>query len=62
MVYNGKTTQEWLTREYLAITTEKLESFMLTAIFDSKEERDIMSAVISNAHIQTKIPDIEDGE
>jgi len=35
---------------------------MLTAVINAKEERDIMTADIPNAFIQTKLPDIKAGE
>ena len=62
MVYNGKPTQEWLSGEILAIPTAALESIIMTAIVDAKEERNVMSTDVPNAFIQTKMPDIEDGE
>jgi hypothetical protein len=43
MVYNGKPTQEWLLREDSTSPTAALESIMLTAIVDAKEDRDVMT-------------------
>jgi len=57
MVYNGKPTREWLSREDSASPTASLESIMLTAIIDAHEGRDVMSADIPNAFIQTSMPD-----
>jgi hypothetical protein len=37
MVYNGKPTRKWLSREDASSPTAALESIMLTAIVDSKE-------------------------
>ena len=37
MVYNGKPTREWLTREDSASPTAALESIMLTAVIDAHE-------------------------
>jgi len=37
MVYNGKPTQEWLSKEDAASLTASLESIMLTAVIDAKE-------------------------
>ena len=62
MVYNGKPTREWLSREDSASPTAAQESIMLTAIVDAKEGRDVMTADVPNAFIQTKMPDVKDGE
>jgi hypothetical protein len=43
MVYNGKPTREWLSREDSASPTAALESIMLTAVIDAHEERDVMT-------------------
>jgi hypothetical protein len=58
MVYNGKPTRKWLTREDSTSPTAALESIMLTAIVDAKEGRDVMSSDIPNAFIQAKLPDL----
>ena len=34
----------------------------MTAIVDAKEKRDVMSADVPNAFIQTSMPEIKDGE
>ena len=62
MVYNGKPTRKWLSREDSASPTAALESIMLTAIVDAKEGRDVMMADVPNAFIQTKMPEIKDGK
>jgi hypothetical protein len=49
MVYNGKPTREWLSREDATSPTAALESIMLTAIVDAKEGRDVMTCDIPNA-------------
>ena len=59
MVYNGKPTREWLSREDSTSPTAALESIMLTAIVDAKEGRDVMTCDIPNAFIQTRLPNIE---
>jgi hypothetical protein len=59
MVYNGKPTRKWLSREDLTSPTAALESIMLTVIVDAKEGRDVMTADIPNAFIQTKLPKIK---
>ena len=60
MVYNGKPTREWLSREDNASPTVALESIMLTAIVDAKEKRDVMTADIPNAFIQAQMPNLDD--
>jgi hypothetical protein len=62
MVYNGKATREWLSREDSTSPTAALESIMLTAIVDAKEGRDVMTSDIPIAFIQTKLPNVEHGE
>ena len=62
MVYNGKPTREWLSKDDAARPTASLEAIMLTTVIDAKEGRDVMTADIPNAFIQTKLPDIKDGE
>jgi hypothetical protein len=60
MVYNGKPTREWLSREDSASPTVSLESILLTAVIDEKEERDIMTVDVPNAFIQTALPQGEE--
>ncbi|MGC8483971.1 MAG: hypothetical protein ACP5OE_10060, partial [Thermodesulfobium sp.] len=60
MVYNGKPTREWLSREDAASPTVALESIMLTAIVDAKEKRDVMTADVPNAFIQAQMPILDD--
>ena len=62
MVYNGKPTREWLSKEDSTSPTVSLESIFLTAVIDAKEERDILTADIPNAFIQTEMPPPEEGE
>ena len=62
LVYNGKPTREWLSREDAASPTVALESIMLTATVDAKEHRDVMSADVPNAFIQAHMPDINDAD
>jgi hypothetical protein len=58
MVYNGKPTQEWLSREESTRPTAALESIVLTAIVDAKEDRDVMTCDIPNALIQAELPNL----
>jgi Reverse transcriptase (RNA-dependent DNA polymerase) len=63
MVYNGKPTRDWLSKEDSSSPTVSLESIFLTAALDAKEHRDILTADIPNAFIQTAIPqDMNDNE
>ena len=62
MVYNGKPTREWLSREDSASPTTALESIMLTAIIDAFENRDVMTVDVPNAFIQTMMPEPKPGE
>ena len=57
MVYNGKPTREWLSREDAASPTAALESILLTATIDAKEHRDVMTADVPSAYIQCPIPE-----
>ena len=62
MVYNGKPTRKWLSRDETASPTVALESTFLTGIIDAKEGRDIMTCDVPNAFIQAEIPTPEKGE
>ena len=62
MVYNGKPTREWLSKEDLASPTVSLELIFLTAVIDAKEGCDILTADIPNAFIQTEMPPPGEGE
>ena len=62
MVYNGKLTREWLSREDAASPTVATESIFLTAVVDAKEGRDVMSGDIPNAFVQTEMPEPKPGE
>ena len=55
MVYNGKPTREWISREDVNSPTVSSESVFITAGVDVKEERDVMSSNIPNAFIQAKL-------
>jgi hypothetical protein len=62
MVYNGKPTREWLSREDSSSPTAALESIMLTAVIDAHEERDAMTCNIPDAFIQALMPKVKDGD
>ena len=56
MVYNGKPTREWLSREESASPTAATESVMLTSFIDAYEQRDVMTADVPNAFMQAELP------
>ncbi|MGC8497872.1 MAG: hypothetical protein ACP5NL_07805, partial [Thermoplasmata archaeon] len=60
MVYSGKPTREWLSREDAASPTVALESIMLTAIVDAKEKLNVMTADVPNAFIQAQMHNLDD--
>lgn len=62
MVYNGKPTREWLSREDAMSPTATLEALFITAVIDAHEGRDVMTADVPNAFIQAKMPEVKDGE
>ena len=62
LVYNGKPTREWLSREDTSSPTVSQEGLHLTIAIDAKEGRDIMSADIPNAFIQTRMEKIKKGD
>ena len=56
LVYNGRETRKWLSREETASPTVSLESINLTLAIDPHEERDVMIADVPNAFVQTCMP------
>jgi Reverse transcriptase (RNA-dependent DNA polymerase) len=61
-VYNGKPTREWLSKEDASSPTVMTESIMLLATIDAYEGRDVMTADVPNAFIQTRMPEVKEGE
>ena len=57
LVYNWKPTREWLSREDTSSPTVSQEGLHITLAMDAKEGRDVMSADIPNAFIQTRMRD-----
>ena len=55
-VANGSVQCKWMEKEDTASPTTALESVLLTAAIDAKEERDVATVDIPNAFIQTEIP------
>jgi hypothetical protein len=62
VVYHGKPTREWLSREEAASPTAALESILITGVIETKEERVVMICDIPNALIQAYLPKKEPGE
>ena len=62
MVFDGRKTQEWITKEDSPSPTATLEGILLTLTIDAHENRDVMSADVPNAFIQTEMPEIKQGE
>ena len=56
LVYNGKNTREWISREDKSSPTVLTESLMLTCTVDAAEGQDVMSLDIPNAYIQALVP------
>ena len=52
---NGSTQRTYTAREEAASPTAMTESHIITAIIDAKQNRDVMTADIPNAFVQTKI-------
>jgi hypothetical protein len=62
MVYNGRPTREWISREDSSSPTAALESIMLTGVIDAHEGCDVMTCDIPNAFFQASMPEIKTGE
>ena len=55
-VYDGSWTREWLNKEDTTSPTSSTESILLTGVIDGHEGRDVMTANIANAFVQTPLP------
>ena len=62
MVFDGRKTREWITKEDSASPTATLEGLLLMLTIDAHENRDMMSADVPNAFIQTEMQEIKQGE
>ena len=62
MVFDGRKTHEWITKEDSASPTATLEGILLTLTIDAYEMRVVTSADVPNAFIQTKMPEVKEGE
>ena len=61
-VFDCRATREWLTKEDSASPTATLEGIMLTITIDAYEGRDVMTADVPNAFIQTDMPEVKPGD
>ena len=61
-VFKGSETREWLSREETSSPTASQEAIACTCVIDAKEDRDVMSADIPNAFIQTLMPEVKEGQ
>jgi hypothetical protein len=52
---NGSTQREYIEREDAASPTASTDSIILTAVIDAKQNRDVMTADVPNAFVQTEI-------
>ena len=59
---NGSTQREYMDRDEAASPTAMTESIIITGVIDAKQRRDIMTADIPNAFVQTDIDKKEIGE
>ena len=60
--YNGAPTRAWLEKEDSASPTASTESITLLAALDASEGRDVMTADVPNAFVQTPMPEAKIGE
>jgi hypothetical protein len=59
---NGSTQQEYTDREETTSPTAMTESYLITAVINAKQGRDVMTADIPNTFVQTDIEDKPNGE
>ena len=57
LVYNGKGTRSWISRDIKSSPTVLNESLMLTCTMDTFEWKDAMSLDIPNTYIQAAVPE-----
>ena len=62
LVYNGKPTREWMSKEDTASPTASIEAVFITGVIDAKEGRDTMSCDVPNAFVQVDMPDPKPGQ
>ena len=56
LTYNGKKTQEWISKADKSSPTAHTESLLLTAAIDVHQRRNVMTMDIPNAFIQALLP------
>jgi len=59
VVYNRKGTHEWVSKDEAASPTAYVESIMITAVIDAKEDWDVMVGDVPNAFIQANMPKVK---
>eukprot|EP00978_Attheya_sp_CCMP212_P012574 scaffold31431_cov54-Attheya_sp.AAC.6 len=52
---NGSTQREYIDREDAASPTASIDSIIITSVIDAKQNRDVMTADVPNAFVQTEI-------
>ena len=57
---NGSVQRKYISKEDTASPTAKLESILLTAVIEAKEDRDTRTVDIPNAFMQTRVEDDKD--
>ena len=62
LIYNGKGSQEFISREETASPTASTESIAITCAMDAHEGCDVMTADIPNAFVQTDMPETKENE
>lgn len=62
LVFNGKGTRSWVSREDKSSLTVLAKSLMLTCVVDAHEKRDVISLDIPNAYIQVEVSAQKHGE
>ena len=56
---NGSTQREYMSREDVSSPTVSTESTLLTAVIDAEEERDVATADVPNAFVQTALEEVD---
>jgi hypothetical protein len=59
---NGSTQREYIDRDEAASPTASTDSILITGVIDAKQQRDVMTADIPNAFVQTDIQAKEKGQ
>ena len=62
IVYNGKPSRDWMSKEDTSSPTVTMEGIFLMTIIDALEGHDVMSADIPNVFIQTPMLEAKVGE